>query len=129
MRKLNKANQLEKVEISKMEIFNLLHSKVKNIRGETVRKILSVNPELFKELESSELPRGFTCEMVKKKEELRDGIDTVINGEKTLDPFIQARKDLEKEFLERMLKRARERFIQRYFMLNKEEKKVIDRFS
>ena len=44
-------------------------------------------------------------------------------------PFIQARKALTKEFLERMPKRTKERFIQGYLTLDEEDRKVIDRFS
>ncbi len=129
LRKLNKQKYLERANISKMEIYNLLHSKVKNIRGETIRKIISKNPELFKEIELSKLPEGFICEMAKKKEELQDGIDAVINERQTLDPFIQARKDLAKAYLEKMPKRIRERFIQNYITMDEEEKKIIDRFA
>ncbi len=49
-----------------MEVFNLINSRVKNIRGKTVRKILSANPKLFEELESPKLLRGFACEMAIK---------------------------------------------------------------
>ncbi len=129
LRKLNKQKYLERANISKMEIYNLLHSKVKNIRGETIRKIISKNPELFKEIELSKLPEGFICEMAKKKEDLQDGIDAVINERQTLDPFIQARKDLTKAYLERMPKRMRKRFIQNYITMDEEEKKIIDRFA
>ncbi len=44
-------------------------------------------------------------------------------------PFIQARKDLAKAYLERMPKRIRERFIQKYIAMDEEEKKIIDRFA
>ncbi|WP_456400748.1 hypothetical protein [Mesoaciditoga sp.] len=44
-------------------------------------------------------------------------------------PFIQARKDLAKAYLERMPKRMRERFIQKYIAMDEGEKKIIDRFA
>ncbi|WP_036225327.1 hypothetical protein [Mesoaciditoga lauensis] len=128
LRKLNKQKYLERANISKMEIYNLLHSKVKNIRGETIRKIITKNPELFKEIELSKLPEGLICEMAKKKEELQDGIDAVINERQTLDPFIQARKDLAKAYLERISKRIRDEFVQKYITMDEGEKKIIDRF-
>ncbi len=128
LRKVNKGYALDEI-ISRKQVYNILHSKVKNIRGETIRKIISKNPELFKEIELSKLPEGFICEMTKKKEDLQDGIDAVINGRQTLDPFIQARKDLAIKYLERMPKRIRERFIQNYIAMDEEEKKIIDRFA
>ncbi len=129
LRRMNKQKSLGKVDISYQEIFNLLHSKVKSIRGETIRKIISKNPEFFKEIELSKLPKGFACEIAKKKIGLQDGIESIINVQKSLDPFIQARKDLVVKYLERMPKRIRERFIQRYLTLDDEEKEIIDRFA
>ena len=126
---MNKQKSLGKVDISYQEIFNLLHSKVKSIRGETIRKIISKNPEFFKEIELSKLPKGFACEIAKKKIGLQDGIESIINDQKSLDPFIQARKDLVMKYLERIPKRVRERFIQRYLTLDDEEKEIIDRFA
>ena len=128
LRKMNKVYALDEI-ISRKQVYNILHLKVKNIRGETIRKIITKNPELFKEIELSKLPEGFICEMAKKKEGLQDGIDAMINERQTLDPFIQARKDLTKAYLERMPKRIRERFIQKYIAMDEEEKKIIDRFA
>ncbi len=89
----------------------------------------SINSEFFKEIELSKLPKGFACEIAKKKMGLQDGIESIINDQKSLDPFVQARKDLARKCLERMPKRTRERFIQRYLTLNDEEKEIIDRFA
>ncbi len=129
LRRMNKQKSLGKVDISRKEIFNLLHSKVKSIRGETIRKIISTNSEFFKEIELSKLPKGFACEIAKEKVGLQDGIESIINDQKSLDPFVQARKDLTMKYLERMPKRIRERFIQRYLTLDDEEKEIIDRFA
>ncbi len=128
LRKVNKGYALDEI-ISRKQVYNILHSKVKNIRGETIRKIISKNPELFKEIEPSKLPEGFISEMAKKKENFQDGIDAVINERQTLDPFIQARKDLAKAYLKRMPKRMRKRFIQKYIAMDEEKKKIIDRFA
>ena len=128
LRKINKTRSLEEI-ISRREVFNLLHSKVKNIRGETIRKIISANYETIKDTDFPKLPGGFACEIVKKEEDLQDGIDSVINGQKNLDPFVQARKDLARQFLERIPKRPREMFIQRYLTLSDDEKSIIDRFA
>ena len=53
----------------------------------------------------------------------------VINNRQTWDPFIQAGKNLERHFLNRMPKRIRERFIQNYISMDEKGKKIIDRFA
>ena len=53
----------------------------------------------------------------------------MINNKQTLDPFVQARKDLTSEYLERVPKRIREISIQNYIAMDEKEKKIIDRFA
>lgn len=127
LRKLNKQNILEDSGISKMEIFNILHSKVKSIRGDTIRRILKRID--IKDFQIDSLPSPFWIEFVKMKDGLEDGIDAVINGRQTLDPYVKARLDLEREFLGRMPERVKENFIKAYLNLDKDERRVMDRFA
>ncbi len=74
---------------------------------------------------------GLLEDMKKFKEFMFKRYETMIfvNSMIQAHPFIQARKDLANEFLERMPRRTRERFIQGYLTLDEKEREVIDRFS
>ena len=65
-------------------------------------------------------------EFMTKRYETMEFVSHITNG---MHPFVQARKDLARQFLKRIPKRIRERFIQRYLTLNDEEKEIIDRFA
>lgn len=75
-------------------------------------------------------PYEFASELSKMKTDLADGIDSVVNGmPKSLDPYVEARRDLEREFLERMPKRARDGFVETYMKAGGEERAFVDRFA
>ncbi|MGC8545819.1 MAG: hypothetical protein ACP5NR_07720 [Athalassotoga sp.] len=126
LRKINKEHALDAF-ITRKQTYNLLHSKVKNIRGDTIRRILKGID--IKDFQMDSLPSPFWIEFIKMKDGLEDGIDAVVNGRQTLDPYVKARLDLEREFLGRIPDRAKENFIKVYLNLDKDERRVIDRFA
>lgn len=126
LRKINKEHALDAF-ITRKQIYNILHSKVKNIRGDTIRRILKCID--IKDFQMDSLPSPFWIEIAKMKDGLEDGIDAVVDGRQTLDPYVKARLDLEREFLGRIPDRVKENFIKVYLELDKEEKRVIDRFA
>jgi hypothetical protein len=126
LRKINKEYALDAF-ITRKQVYNILHSKVKSIRGETIRRILKRID--IKDFQVDSLPSPFWIEFIKMKDGLDDGIDAVINERQTLDPYVKARLDLEREFLGRMPEHIKENFIKAYLNLDEDERHVIDRFA
>ncbi len=76
----------------------------------------SIGPENLSDVEN--LPSPFIAEISKMKMNLSDGIDSVITGmPKSLDPYVEARRDLERAFLARMPKRISGMFTDVYMKM------------
>ncbi len=119
----------DSVGVSDAEIRNIANGKITKMRGETVRKIIA-HTDLERNAESGRTPEAFLLEFAKRKEGILDGMDSVMTGmPKSLDPYVEARRDLEREFLQRMPKQIRKRFTDIYMKMNAEEKAIADRFA
>ncbi len=126
LRRLMKNNGTN-LNISRMQIYNILNRKVKQIRGATIRKIIKYIG--IKNFKIDSLPLPFVIEIAKMKNGLENEIDSIIEGNFSLDPYVEARRDLEIEFLKRMPDHVKEKFIKAYLELGKDEKSIIDRFA